>query len=434
MGTVILSIVLFAAVFLLVSLDLVNRGAAMVIGATGFLLLGQALDFYSPAQALEAIYFDSLSLLFGMSLISSVLFRSGIFNDLSTRTARFSGGNPTLVFTLLILTTYTLSLFFSNLSVMIIMVPFTLAFCRSMGMAAAPMVAGELVASNLGGASTLVGDFPNMIIGAAAQLHFDDFIRSMMVPNLFFLAILLVFFQHRVNPRNHKSSRSWNQNEPAGISTTQPVDGYLLRLGSWVLALTLIGFLLAQPLGFRPSSVTFVAGLSVLVLGRIPQHELFEAMSGGDLLFFLGLFVMVGGLQAAGILEGFHQLVVTLGGGSATVSFLVLMWLASLVTPFLNAGPTTAFLVPVAKSLSLTFSDHAVWWALSLGVLAGSSASLSGATAGPVVASMMAGRMRGSDTHSDGFILDFRRYLRLGLPVSGIFLLLSSCYIIMITF
>ncbi|MBF0626958.1 MAG: hypothetical protein HQL91_01935 [Magnetococcales bacterium] len=439
---VLLTLTLFIAIFVLVQMDLVDRGLAMLGGAVAFLLLGWMFDFYLIEEAIQAIYFDSLALLFGMSLISNALFRSGIFHSLAFRAVRYSGGNSLLIVTLLILITYSVSLVFNNLSVMVIMLPLTLVLCQSLQMAAAPIVAAELIASNLGGASTLVGDFPNMIIGSVARLHFDDFIGGMMVPCLILLAATLLYFQNRITRlssapldleviRTALMALSPNQRAEKNALT---VDSYLLRVGSWVFVLTLLGFFLAKPLGIKAAAFSFVAGCVVLALGRVPKQEWFEAISGGDLLFFLGLFVMVGGLQAVGVLELLRNLIDTLGGGHATLSLLVLMWLAGLVTPLFNAGPTTALLIPVAQSMSIQISGDAIWWALSLGVLAGSSASLSGATAGPVVASFMAkhARQLPKAQRSSATVLDFHGYLHWGVPMAFVFLVISSVYIMMI--
>ncbi|MBF0143868.1 MAG: sodium:proton antiporter [Magnetococcales bacterium] len=439
MASAFICLLLFVAVFVVVQRDLVDRGAAMLIGAGAFLLLGWALDFYTPARAVQAVYFDTLALLFGMSLISHLLFKSGIFHELAFEVVTYSRGNALLVLVLLVLVTYTISLVFNNLSVMVVMVPLTLVLCRSLAMDPGPVVAAELIASNLGGASTLVGDFPNMIIGAAARLHFDDFIAGMMVPCLILLAVLLLYFQRRLvagapGGVDLESARR----ALAALSPVRNRDGrggvdpYLFRVGASVLGVTLAGFFLAQSLGLNPSTVAFWAGIAILIFGRVPRAEWFQAMSGGDILFFLGLFVMVGGLQESGLLDGLHGLIAALGAGSATLSLLLLMWIAGLVTPFLNAGPATAFLIPVAKSLSVDFPGATVWWALSLGVLAGSSATLSGATAGPVVASGMV-NFRDRFSGGEAGVLDFRRYLRWGLPMAGLFLGISSLYIMAIT-
>ncbi|MBF0127291.1 MAG: hypothetical protein HQM02_08785 [Magnetococcales bacterium] len=292
MGTASIALALFVVCFLLVQLDKVDRGAAMLSGAVLFLLLGDALRFYSLDQAFAAIYFDSLALLFGISLISNCLYRSGVFHHLAFHVARYSLGNPLLIMVLLTLTTYSLSLAFNNLSVMIIMLPPTLVLCRALAMDPAPIMAAELIASNLGGASTLVGDFPNMIIGAVARLHFDDFIGGMMVPCLVLLAALLLFF-HRHLERSPAAGRTdlaalkteLFAQSPAG-SLPDRLDPYLLRLGLAVFMVTLFSFFVAQPLGIRPAAISFAAGLVILALGRLPQSELFTAISGGDLLFF----------------------------------------------------------------------------------------------------------------------------------------------------
>ncbi|MBF0212564.1 MAG: hypothetical protein HQM00_03245 [Magnetococcales bacterium] len=435
---IVMTLSLFVVIFILVQTDRVERGLAMIGGAILFLLLGWMFDFYILEEAFEAIYFDSLALLFGMSLISNVLYRSGLFHDLAFRAVRYSQGNRLLILTILILATYAASLCFNNLSVMVIVLPLTLVLCQSLAMPAAPLVAAELIASNLGGASTLVGDFPNMIIGSVARLHFDDFIGGMMVPCLVLLAVLLVHFQKYASGSASKGldmdaiHQALAQLSPQHTSADKiVVDSYLFKVGGWGFILSLLGFFLAKPLGILPAMISLLAGLAMLFWGRIPREGFFSAMSGGDLLFFLGLFVMVGGLQAAGVLELFHAVIVTLGGNQTTTTLVVLMWLAGIVTPLFNAGPTTALLIPVVKGMSGDFSGDAIWWALSLGVLAGSSATLSGATAGPVVASTMAryAREMSRDRPMVGEVLDFHGYLQWGIPVSLLFLMLSTVYI-----
>ncbi|GAB0057873.1 Magnetosome protein MamN [Candidatus Magnetaquicoccaceae bacterium FCR-1] len=435
---IVMMLSLFVAIFILVQTDRVERGIAMLGGAVLFLLLGWLFDFYILQEAYEAIYFDSLALLFGMSLISNVLYRSGIFHQLAFKAVGYSQGNRLLILTLLILSTYSASLCFNNLSVMVIVLPLTLVLCQSLDMPAAPLVAAELIASNLGGASTLVGDFPNMIIGSVARLHFDDFIAGMMVPCLGLLALLLLKFQkHAEGPASVRLDMDAIHTSLAQLSPNHAgsgridVDRQLFKVGGWAFVLSLIGFFLAKPLGILPAMISLLAGVGMLLWGRIPRRDLFDAMSGGDLLFFLGLFVMVGGLQAAGVLELFRVVIETLGGGQSTTTLVAVMWLAGVVTPLFNAGPSTALLIPVVKSMSGEMPGDAIWWALSLGVLAGSSATLSGATAGPVVASTMAryAREMPEDHPLTGKLLDFYGYLQWGIPIALLFLMCSTLYI-----
>lgn len=426
-----LSVVLFALIFFLVETEKVDRNQATVAGAVLMLMLGWWFGFYAPYAALRAIYFDTLALIFGMSLIVNTLIRSGLFGVLATRVAAYSRGNAQLVLVLLVLMSYSFSLVVNNLATMLVILPLTLALCHATRLEPVPIVIAELIASNLGGASTLIGDFPNMIIGAAGKLHFDDFIGGMMVPCLLLLGILLGTFHQRM-AYSHDGTVAARAAEP--VAGPAVVDHHLSRVGLSVLGAALLALVFAQPLGLQPATIAMVAGIVILVWGRIPQETLFTAMSGGDILFFAALFIMVGGLQAAGVLAGLHGLIVTLGGNHAIGSVLVLLWVSALLTPFLNAGPTTALLVPVAAVLHREFAGSPVWWALALGVLAGSSATLSGATAGPVVASQMLHQLGEYRPMSrSGWLLDSGRYRQWGIPMAATFLVFSTLYIVMLS-
>jgi Na+/H+ antiporter NhaD/arsenite permease-like protein len=443
-----LAIGLFFIAFLMMQWNVVGRNEAMLGGAAAFLLLGWAMDFYTIPMAMGAIYFDTLAMIFGMSLVSNVLIRSGVFTTLGLWTARFSRGSGPLILVLFVLITYAISSVINNLATMLVMVPLTLVLCQAMRISPIPIVAAELIASNLGGASTLIGDFPNMIIGAAAQLHFDDFIGGMMVPCLLLLAVMLLVFQWRKDGFAvlSRRSRTLSAAQVEALFLDQAgkmaaVDPYLLRVGLVTLAVMLLGLMSAEPLGLRPAAVAFAAGLLMLVLGRIPPHELTAAVGGGDILFFVGEFVMVGGLQAAGVLNGIHDLIVYVGGGSALVSLIVMMWFTGIATPFLNAGPTTALMIPIAEAMTRDIPGNTVWWALSLGVLAGSSSMLSGATAGPVIASQMAYHVsrvhrtaKGLEQADVAWLksarLTCQQYLPWGIPMALTFLCLSTLYIV----
>jgi len=293
-------------------------------------------------------------------------------------------------------------------------------------------VIAQIIASNLGGASTMIGDFPNMIISSAGKLHFLDFIGGMMPACLVLLAVMFAFFQWRRDEIRFAGP-------VAGVmeaSRRAPirVDRRLARIGLTILGAALAGFMVTEVIGVRPGWIALTAGLAALVLGGFERDDLVSACGARDILFFFGLFIMVGGLAAAGVLDGFVWLIDHASGGHGLLRLLMLMWVAAVSTIFLNAGPATAFFVPVAASLhgSLPVADVA-WWALSLGVLAGSSAALTGATAGAVASSHLERFMK---SHPEmgavipaGGELDFRGYLRWGLPIMFLFLGLSSLYI-----
>lgn len=426
-----LSIILFGGVFLSIYSNWLDRRFAMLAGGIAMAILGGIMGFYSIEMVVSAIYFETLALIFGMSMISAVLARSGIFSVLAEKIAVYGHGDGWLIFVLFVFATYTFSLTVNNLAAMIVIVPITLTICRRIGANPIPILIGEIIASNLGGASTMVGDFPNMIISAAAHLHFLDFISGMMTPCLILLAVMLLYFQR------HKSKFQASKLQP--IQTPLPkhnVDSYLLRLGSLTLVAVLVGFLIAQWVGLRPGLIALIAGFLMLELGKFAKHELFFACSLGDIIFFAGLFVLVGGLNAAGIMNVFHDIIQQAGNGNHLLELLIFMWMAAIITIFLNAGPATAFFIPIAMELYQTTADITVWWALSLGVLAGSSAALTGATAGSIAVSQLDEYslrypdMKPAIKPASG--LDFKEYMRWGMPIMLLFLVCSSVFIAII--
>ena len=429
------ALLLFAAIFVGMYTRMLDRRVAMLLGAGLFLLLGLSMGFYTLPMAVDAIYFDTLVLLFGMSLISATLARTGFFAVVAERAASYSMGSAWLSLVVFSLLTYFISLFANNLAAMVVILPVTLEHCRVARINPLPLLIAEVVASNLGGASTMVGDFPNMIIASAAELHFFDFISGMMVPCLLLLAVMLLFFQWRraslgVAVRPDPGYR------PGTLLTAQITDPYLHRLGLTVLLLTLVGFLVAEKLAIRPASVALAAGAVLLLVGRFPKEDIFTAINGGDIVFFLGLFIIVGGLRAAGVLDGVTWFITTLGAGNSSLELLLLMVVAGVVTMFLNAGPSTAFFIPVAGDMSAYIPGSVVWWALSLGVLAGSSAALTGATAGSVAVTYLERQVQRYPEMRDFMMpahgLDASEFLRQGLPIMAVFMCVSAVYILLV--
>ncbi len=430
-----IAIAIFAAVFIAIFFNLADRRTAVIAGAAAMLFFGSMTGFYSLWHALDSIYFNTLALIFGMSAIAALFIKSGMFDRAALSMVDWTEGDGWKAVVLFSLLTYVFSLVINNLSAMVMIVPITLILARRMRLNPIPILIAEIVASNLGGASTRIGDFPNMIIAGIAHLHFFEFITGMMVPCLILLAVALAFFQTRRREVEFKPAGP----APAAFDDDDEVfkgDSDLGRIGLIILGATLVLFMMEEQLGVTPGWIALGAGVAALVFGRFDEDEFSAAVGASDIAFFLGLFVMVGGLAAANVMDGILWGIDAATDGSDLARLLVLMWVAAFVTIFLNAGPSTAFFIPVAVKMYAAMDDTAVWWALSLGVLAGSSAALTGATAGAVTVSNLE---RFCKKHPDmrecmpeGQDLDFREFLRWGLPIMGIFLVLSSGYIAII--
>lgn len=435
------TVLIFGGVFALIFQGEYDRRLIVLAGALLVLAFGLIAGFYTPAMAVDAIYFETLALIFGMSAITAMLARSGLFALIAARAARYSLGNGWWLLVAFALVTYSLSVIVNNLSAMVVILPVTLAICRDIGANPVPVVVAEIVASNLGGASTMIGDFPNMIIAAAAGLKFLDFIGGMMVPCLVLLAVMLLYFQRRRAEIGGKPPARTARGEAVAVDPFEeflhpPVDAYLMQLGLAILSAALLGFLFAEQTGIPPAWVAFWTGALALLLGQFNADDLAAACGTSDLIFFAGLFVLVGALDAAHVLDGLSWVIDTLSFGYDLPRLLVLMWIAAFAAAFLNAGAATAFLIPIADEMYRSTFDISVWWALSLGILAGSSATVIGATAGSLATSQLE---RFVVAHPElrvytapGKGLDFQGYLRWGLPLAGVFLGVSTVYIALI--
>lgn len=431
----ILMLGIFAAVFTIIYQDKYDRLQVVFVGACTMLIIGMLLGNYTPLMALESIYFETLALIFGMSLISAILSRSGAFAYIAERTISYSAGSGWLVVILLTLLTYAFSLVANNLATMVVILPLSLTLCLRMGIQPIPLLIAEIIASNLGGASTMIGDFPNMIISTAASLSFLDFIGGMMVATLVLLAALLLFLQSRRAEFKPSGSLIKILDTDEKDNSVE-LDHFLLKLGVYSLIIVLVLFIFADSLGITPAYVAIITGIILIELGAFKRHELINVSGARDIMFFACLFIMVGALKATGTLDLIASLIENMGANNKTFSILLLMWIAAIVTLFLNAGPSTAFFIPVAMSIYTNYQDVTVWWALSLGVLAGSSAALTGATAGSLATTHLADfnkhhpelkAIMGEDSS-----LSFKRYLRWGIPVMFIFLGISTLYILLL--
>jgi len=410
----------FGVTFGALAVNVVGRLQAVAVGAFISLLLGALLQFYFPGAAAQYLLgkLDTLVLLAGMSVVSGLLAESGALGLLALKTVHVSRGNPLKVMTLLCTLTYCLSLFMNNLATILVMIPISLRVAKATDMEPTPLVLGEIIASNLGGASTMVGDFPNMLIATETGLPFHEFLVHLAPVCLLQLGVLILFLR-REFPRRPLETPGTARllDEVYGERMNHP----MAARGLVILTVTIVGFLVARRLGIPVAAVAGAGAALAFLLGKASPRALLRRLCIGDVLFFACLFIMVGALNAAGFLDAAGGALAAIWLRSPLWAAIALAWGAALLTCFLSAGPSAALLIHALMCGGAAFAPgETVWWALSLGVCAGSSATLTGATAGPVTASLM---------EKDGYVLTFTQFARTGLPVMLMFLFISSCYL-----
>nr|WCC90933.1 magnetosome protein MamN [Desulfobacteraceae bacterium] len=424
-----LSIIMFVLIFR----NIINRMIIVLSFAGIMVLVGMIMRIYNPLDAFFAIKFNTISLLLGMGIISIVLDEAGVFDYIAYKMTLYGGGSYLKILILCCVLTYCLSLLVNNLTTILVIVPMTLNLSMMNKIDPKPIIIGEIIASNLGGASTMVGDFPNMLISSETDIVFNEFIVYMMPICLVLLAVLLLFLNQKYQ----------------GLQTNDPVDSlnilkknvYFQNLSRrerravkrslFVLFHVILLFTLSGSLSLNPSAIALIGALSLFLFSGIQRQSIINRVGFNDILFFIGLFIIVGGIEASGLIYYISEFIRTVSFGNRYILCLMVLWTGAIVTSFLSAGPTTALLFPIALSIQSITSGHVIWWSLSLGVLAGSSATLMGATAGPIAVGLVEkfSSLYGVTFNGEKTIT-YSEFLKIGLPMMGSFLIISSVYII----
>ena len=423
-------LMIVAILFFLLYKDILNRTPLVLLFAAMSLVVGDFFSVYTPVDAFFAIKFDTISLLLGMGIISVVLDASGFFGRVAGRVSHYAGKSQARLLIGFCLMTYFFSLFMNNLTTILVIVPMTLKIAEILRVDPRPIIIGEVISSNLGCASTMMGDFPNILISSEAGIGFSEFIIYMMPICLILLGILLVYLKVKIGDLPVSGSVV----VPAK-KTRSPQLTRRERWAGWraVFVLFHVVFLLiiSDRISLNPSAVALSGGLSLFLFSGIERREILRRIGANDILFFIGLFVVVGGLEASGSLSYLSTGLASLSFGKPWALCLLLMWSAALLTAFLNAGPTAALFFPVVMGFNMALPHHVIWWSLSLGVLAGSSATILGATAGPVAGTLVE---RFGPRHLQGLFggkaISFEQFAKIGVPVMLLFLSVSSVYVI----
>lgn len=420
-----IAVAVFVGVYVLVATERIHRVAAALGGAAivlGLGIVGSEEAFYSPETGID---WDVIFLLLGMMLVVGVIRRTGVFEYLAIRSAKLARGQPYRVLVLLILVTACASALLDNVTTVLLVAPVTLLVCDRLGLNPIPFLVAEALASNIGGAATLVGDPPNIIIGSRADLSFVDFLVHMGPIVLLILAAYLVLarvlFRQALTGDPQRAASLMRLDEKEAIT-----DRGLLIRSSLVLAAILMGFLLQRQTGVAPAVVAMVgAGVMILVSPLRPQ-DLIEDVEWETLLFFAGLFILVGALVYVGALELLAEQIGSLTSGAQGPTLGLMLVGSAVVSAVVDNIPYVTAMTPVVESLINTYpplgEQGALWWALALGADLGGNATLIGASANVVVVGIAA---------RNGLHISFVSWLKYGIPTAAMSIALSLPYVLL---
>jgi Na+/H+ antiporter NhaD/arsenite permease-like protein len=411
-----LATIIFVVTYGLIATDRTDKTIAALLGGTTVVVLG----IIHQEEAFAAIDLNVIFLLAGMMILAAILRRTGFFQWLAILSVKVAGGDPFRLLIVLSVVCAVLSAFLDNVTTVVLLAPVTLYISTVLRVSPLPFLMSEILASNIGGTATLIGDPPNILIGSASGLGFLEFLVNLGPIALAILIVFLVMtrFMFGRDLKIHEEVRD----AVLALDEREVLSNPgLLRLSLLVIGGTLIGFLLATPLGLEPGSIALLGAAVLLLISRLEVEEVLREIEWPTLFFFVGLFMLVEAVVQVGIIDALAASLIDLTGGDPTVTAVGLLWLSGIASGIVDNIPYTATMIPVVNQLGQSgLPIEPLWWSLALGACLGGNATIVGASANVVVANM-AGRA--------GHAISFRAFLPYGILVSAVSLVMSSVYL-----
>jgi Na+/H+ antiporter NhaD/arsenite permease-like protein len=416
---ILFSSIVMVSIYVILSFEIIHRTSIAIFGALILVIASLVVGIILPKETLhfviEVIDFNTIGLLLGMMIIVAVLGETGIFNWVGVKAIRFSRGNLWKLMVILCVFTAITSMFVDNVTIILLMVPVTLSIFRSLKISPIPFILGQTLSSNIGGAATLIGDPPNIIIGSAANIDFNSFFIHMAPPILvtFLLGIVLlkIIFRKELKTIVNISGKFKTIDEKSLIK-----DKSLLKSCIIVLAGVIFFFVIQGSIGIEVSVIALGGAAILLVITRPHVEKVLQEVDWATLIFFAGLFVVVGVLEEAGLIALLAKIVLGITGGEPWITFHVVIWLSAIASAFIDNIPFTATMVPIIETLNLSSNINAtfgslnispLWWALALGADLGGNGTLIGSSAGVVAVGI---------SIKYGYKISFIRWFKIGFP------------------
>ncbi|ABS41568.1 ArsB/NhaD family transporter [Clostridium botulinum] len=411
--------IIFIIVYALIISEKVNRVVASLGGAAIMLIL----KLITQEKAFLKIDFNTIGLLVGMMIIVNITKRTGVFEYIAIKAAKFSKGNPIKILILFSVITAVLSGVLDNVTTVLLIVPVTLVITKTLEIDPIPFLMCEIFASNIGGTATLIGDPPNLMIGSAAGLSFLDFVKNLAPVIIIILTVTLLGIRQLY--KNSMKTSEEDKKKIMALDESKAIrDMSLMKKCLTVLFLTLIGFLTHSYLGFESATIAIAGSAILLAISKVEPDEILQETEWGTIFFFIGLFIMTGVLEDVGIMEVLAQKTLSLTKGNLVMTGIFVLWISAIASAFIDNIPFVATMIPLIKAMGTMGGMDIVplWWALSLGACLGGNGTMIGASANLVVIGI---------AEKSGYKISFKDYFKLGFPVMLVSIIICTAYLLM---
>lgn len=395
----------------------VHRSVAALAGAV-VLLLTHVLTVDTAAEYVDL---NTIGVLVGMMLFVAVVKSSGLFEYIAIRSAKLTRGQPMAILAVFTVITAGLSAFLDNVTTVLLIGPMTIAITQILEVNPVPFLFSQILASNVGGTATLIGDPPNIMIGSAAGLSFADFIVNtgpvVLVILAVFVGIFALMYRGGLHVESENMEKVMSLDEKLAIKNVS-----LLRKSVIMILLVVVGFVFHAQLGIESATVALTAAGVMLLIGGQDAEDVILGVEWSTILFFIGLFVVVGGLNSTGVISMLANAMLGLVGDNQVLAIVLLLWASALISAFLDNIPFVATLIPMIQTMQQGGMDvQPLWWALSLGACLGGNGSLIGASANVVLAGVSA---------KNGYPITFMGYLKKGFPMMLLSVAICTVYLL----
>jgi Na+/H+ antiporter NhaD/arsenite permease-like protein len=425
-NSVAISASLLVISYIFIALEKIPKVTIALLGAGITLLLGlvsqskMAGDALNPHYFVNFIDFNVIFLLVSMMIIVNISTRSGMFNWIANELLKLTKGKPIAIFAVLAIFTAVTSAFLDNVTTVILIMPITFFVAKKLDINPIPFLLGEVFASNIGGTATLIGDPPNIIIGSAAGLSFMDFVK-VLTPVIAVILLAVIAFLTFVFRKNLKTSKE-KMHEVINIDNSKTITDKGLMLRSIiVLGLVISGFV-THDITHIETCVAAMVGASILLLFEKPT-EILKDVEWNTIFFFIGLFIIIGGVEASGGIKLMAEWILKVTQGSQTAASMLILWASGIISGVIDNIPYTAtmspMLVEIQKSMGTDYTIP-LWWGLSLGACLGGNMTMIGAAANVIVS---------ENSAKLGHPIKFMQFMKYGVIVVGISLVISTAYI-----
>ena len=406
-GDELLAGAIFIGIYALIVTEKIHRTLAALLGASLVILL----KLVDQRDAFASVDFNVIFLLAGMMIIANVMAKTGIFQWIAVEAVRRAEGRPYRLLLLTSVITAVVSAFLDNVTTVVLLTPITFFVAQRLETSPVPFLVSQVIASNIGGTATLIGDPPNIIIGSQMGKDFNDFLLNLAPAAIVALVVYLLLARWLFRDELRAATSALEPEDIARLVDEERkiVNVPLMRISLAVMALTIVGFLFSRALGLEGATIALTGAVILMIVAREDVHEIFNTVEWPTLFFFIGLFILVGAVVKAGIIADLATGVLSWTGGRTDLAALLVLWMSGFISAIVDNIPYTVTMVPLIQALGQNVDREPLIWALALGANLGGNATIVGASANVVVASMSEAR---------GYPITFVQYLRYGVPAT----------------